>query len=602
VRRFCLLALLLSVVVVAPAAFADGSPGQQVEGTLRAWHGDTATTPVGVGAGIDTPFAGVLDVPELGPAEIRELVGKRVRAVGVRTGHRIALAGGTGVTATGAVSAAAAVSGTRTVAVVMFNFADNPTVQPWTTATVRSVVFDGTGSVNAYYRDTSYGQLSLAGEVFGPFTIGSSNTGCDWRSWGTQARNAAIASGVPLSGYQHTVYLFPSAPGCGWAGLAYMPGSESWINNALNLRVVAHELGHNFGTHHASTLACGTVVLTASGCSTSEYGDPFTVMGASATKLHTAYARAEFGHLTDTVTVTTGGSHTLSPVDFTGSTLPRQLRIPRGDGTSLYLEFRQPHLPFDNFSSTDSAVNGVLIRLGTGLNTYTQTKLLDAHPGGSFADAAFGAGERLTDPVSGVTITVVSVSPAGAGLTVQFAPDTTPPTAPSGFTATASGTSSVALKWNAATDNSGQIAAYRIARNGVQFASVTSLSYTDSGLTAGTAYSYTVVAVDGAGNVSPSASATATTAVPDGVAPTAPTNLRAQAQNGRKIGLSWNAASDNIGVTGYRVLRNGVQVAQVASLSYRDSPGARGTFSYTVLAVDAAGNVSPPSNVATATV
>jgi cellulose 1,4-beta-cellobiosidase len=64
---------------------------------------------------------------------------------------------------------------------------------------------------------------------------------------------------------------------------------------------------------------------------------------------------------------------------------------------------------------------------------------------------------------------------------------------------------------------------------------------------------------------------------------------------GRRVRLSWGAASDNVGVVRYRVLRNGVVVGQPTSTSYRDSPG-RGTFTYTIVAVDAAGNVSPPSN------
>lgn len=77
-----------------------------------------------------------------------------------------------------------------------------------------------------------------------------------------------------------------------------------------------------------------------------------------------------------------------------------------------------------------------------------------------------------------------------------------------------------------------------------------------------------------------------------------PAGLSATVARGRKVDLRWGAAADDVGVTGYRVLRGGVQVAQVTSLSYRDAPG-RGTFTYTVVAVDAAGRVSPPSNAVT---
>jgi chitodextrinase len=58
--------------------------------------------------------------------------------------------------------------------------------------------------------------------------------------------------------------------------------------------------------------------------------------------------------------------------------------------------------------------------------------------------------------------------------------------------------------------------------------------------------------------------------------------------------LSWNAATDNIGVKDYIVRRNGAQMATPATTSYLDtglSPGQ--TYSYTVAARDAAGNTSP---------
>ena len=52
-----------------------------------------------------------------------------------------------------------------------------------------------------------------------------------------------------------------------------------------------------------------------------------------------------------------------------------------------------------------------------------------------------------------------------------------------------------------------------------------------------------------------------------------------------------------MGVTGYRVYRNGVQVGTTSTLGYTDSPGGRrGSVSYYVRAYDAAGNLGSPSN------
>lgn len=83
----------------------------------------------------------------------------------------------------------------------------------------------------------------------------------------------------------------------------------------------------------------------------------------------------------------------------------------------------------------------------------------------------------------------------------KFVPDTVSPSVPSGLSAGAVSTTAVGLSWNASQDNVG-VAVYRIYRGGVQIASVSGLSYTDTGLIVSTTYSYTVAAVDAAGNVS----------------------------------------------------------------------------------------------------
>jgi chitodextrinase len=135
-------------------------------------------------------------------------------------------------------------------------------------------------------------------------------------------------------------------------------------------------------------------------------------------------------------------------------------------------------------------------------------------------------------------------------------------------------------------------------RNGSQIATPVSTSYADTGLSAATTYSYTVAARDAAGNISPiSASVSVTTAsAADTTPPTTPTGLTAAAAGSSGANLSWGASTDNVGVTGYIVRRNGVQMATPVSRSYADtglSPAT--TYSYTVAARDAAGNISPIS-------
>ena len=81
------------------------------------------------------------------------------------------------------------------------------------------------------------------------------------------------------------------------------------------------------------------------------------------------------------------------------------------------------------------------------------------------------------------------------------APDSTPPSTPTSLSASAISSSQVNLTWAASTDNTG-VTGYKIFRDGVQVGTSVSASYTDTGLSASTVYSYSVSANDAAGNTS----------------------------------------------------------------------------------------------------
>jgi len=89
----------------------------------------------------------------------------------------------------------------------------------------------------------------------------------------------------------------------------------------------------------------------------------------------------------------------------------------------------------------------------------------------------------------------------------------------------------------------------------------------------------------------------------DSQAPSTPTGLAANATAPNSINLTWNAATDNISVTGYDLYRNGAPLATLGAVtSYTDIPVSPNfTYQYHVLARDAAGNVSGPSSIATVT-
>ena len=95
----------------------------------------------------------------------------------------------------------------------------------------------------------------------------------------------------------------------------------------------------------------------------------------------------------------------------------------------------------------------------------------------------------------------------------------------------------------------------------------------------------------------------------DTQAPSVPAGLTAPATTSSSISLAWTASTDNVGVTGYQILRapgaSGGTFAQIATAttnSYVNTGlAANTTFRYQVRAVDAAGNASAVSNTVTAT-
>jgi len=174
--------------------------------------------------------------------------------------------------------------------------------------------------------------------------------------------------------------------------------------------------------------------------------------------------------------------------------------------------------------------------------------------------------------------------------------DTTAPTAPTGLSATAVDEGQIDLNWTASTDNVG-VTGYEIFRDGAGLALTTETSYNDTGFTpaANTTYCYTVKASDAANNVSDASNEACATTI-DTNAPTLPTDFVATAVSNSQIDLSWTASTDNVGVDGYKIYRDTIEIDSTAETSYSDTGLDFDThYCYTVKAYDAAGNVSDDS-------
>jgi hypothetical protein len=129
--------------------------------------------------------------------------------------------------------------------------------------------------------------------------------------------------------------------------------------------------------------------------------------------------------------------------------------------------------------------------------------------------AADGTQSNSTSTISNDALAIVPDVPTVIdSIDALVAPliDTVVPTASSAVTVLVDSSSQITLSWNPSTDSGGSgLAGYRVYRGGVNVGTTTRNSYTDSGLTAGTQYCYTIVAYDNAGNDSSTSAETCAT-------------------------------------------------------------------------------------------
>ena len=221
-------------------------------------------------------------------------------------------------------------------------------------------------------------------------------------------------------------------------------------------------------------------------------------------------------------------------------------------------------------------------------------------------DATDAAGNRSTKSTMSAATAACSETPPATG-------DKTAPSAPQSLGVSSATQSAITLSWGSASDNVG-VTNYRVYRDGTMIGQGPGSgggytnTWTDSSRACGTSYQYAVEAQDAAGNTGPRGTVTAATAAcsetppatGDKTAPSAPQSLGVSSATQSAITLSWGSASDNVGVTNYRVYRDGTMIGQGPGSgggytnTWTDSSRTCGTsYQYAVEAQDAAGNTGP---------
>lgn len=507
---------LVGTTALALASLAGAAPANAdhpLEGTLQGAHADyfdsgSSATQWQLDTGAETVDVLPTTLPALSPEGAAVAIDDKDPGAGVA-----------GPVTAPTPQAAPALGGRKT-AVIAFNFASSPTSQPWTVDQIRSSIFTASNSTSAFFQEESYNQLwltgkagNLDGDVYGWYTLPVAPTTCDYSTWATLAKAAAAAAGFNSADYQHVMYVFPGQAVCGWAGLAYLPGKESWINGDLSARVTAHELGHNLGLHHAGSWFCrgvsGQAVPISSDCQVNEYNDPFDVMGNWGSRHSNGWHLQRLGVLqpSNVQTVTATGTYAItSALDST--TEPTTLRVPRtyGAGGSVqnwyYIEIREAGGVFESFpGSLASALGGVSIRAVDDPTQTTVSRLIDTAAGGGIADSPLEPGATFNDGQISVTTLSAGGGSATLGINMSAPPlDQQAPSAPTGLTHSLLG-AGVRLSWDGSGDNVG-VSAYPVYRDGLQVGSAAASSFDDTTVAPGQ-HVYTVYAQDGAGNLSP---------------------------------------------------------------------------------------------------
>jgi hypothetical protein len=293
-------------------------------------------------------------------------------------------------------------------------------------------------SVVQFYSETSYDRFEFTGGVEGPIAYPGNICGSSVSNW--YANTQSLAEKISTK-YDHYIYYNGTVQsvctyGQGSLGTVDRPQGEIWFNGDLFDGAIPHELGHNLGLQHASSLKCSGVPLADDPltCTSEEYGSPVDIMGNLFVGHMIVSEKWYLGWLSgcNGVRVKASGTFNLLPLENSCNGGIQALQIPMPKTTR---KFSTPQ----SGNSNAAKFYYLEYRAGTGLDTGLPKQVavhvsdeiagpsrsaarsvsLDMKPSTTAKDGMV-AGDSYTDPAGGVTFKVESMDATKAVVTVTL--------------------------------------------------------------------------------------------------------------------------------------------------------------------------------------
>ena len=291
----------------------------------------------------------------------------------------------------------------------------------YTTTRGRQRLLQAADSPAAFYRDNSYGDWTIEGDAFGPYTIDIPNCNdSELDPIAARASAAAQAAGVDVSQYDNFMFYLPASAGCTWGGIAevgtnptqgFRNGKNTWYRSDGGV-VFAQELGHNFGLLHSHTCTAPPYASADYGNAACagfrEYGDAYTPMGGGCGHFNAPEA-GSLGLISgcNTVAVASTGTFEIGPIE---TRCGAHVRASPAPSTSIKAPIHLCRVQARQDSAPTPGPRGVYLHTVGGL--WRQPHQHD-RPGQSLrigpSFTRHSAQPKWTEPTSGVVQVVAAV-------------------------------------------------------------------------------------------------------------------------------------------------------------------------------------------------